>query len=80
MNRQASDMPADDPEHRRTLRQADQARSDFAAILDELEFVKGQLALMPTRAYVSRMALMTTVSLSARPSRCCSCGEGRHGL
>ena len=33
----------DDPEYRLTLRQADQAREDFAAILDELEFVKGQL-------------------------------------
>ena len=41
---------ANDPEYRLTLRQADQARSDFAAILDELDFVKGQLALMPTRA------------------------------
>jgi hypothetical protein len=30
-----------------------------------LDFVKGQLARLPTRAYVSRMALMTTVSLSA---------------
>ena len=56
---------ADDPERQLTLRQADQARSDFAAILDDLEFVKGQLARLPTRAYVSRMALMTTVSLSA---------------
>jgi hypothetical protein len=43
----------------------DQARDDFAAILDELEFVKEQLARLPTRAYVSRMALMATCSLSA---------------
>ena len=57
--------PADDLARHLTLRQADQARSDFAAILDELEFVKGQLALMPTRADVSRMALMATFSLSA---------------
>ena len=57
--------PADDLESHLTLRQADQARSDFAAILDDLEFVKEQLARLPTRAYVSRMALMTTVSLSA---------------
>jgi hypothetical protein len=57
--------PADDLARHFTLRQADQARDDFAAILDELEFVKGQLALMPTRAYVSRMALMATCSLSA---------------
>jgi hypothetical protein len=60
-------MPSsgDDLEHRLTLHQADQARNDFAAILDELEFVKEQLALMPTRAYVCRMALMATCSLSA---------------
>ena len=57
--------PADDLERRLTLRQADQARDDFAAILDELEFVKSQLARLPTRAYVSRMALMATCSLSA---------------
>jgi hypothetical protein len=63
----AHDMPslADDLERHLTLRQADQARSDFAAMLDELEFVKEQLALMPTRAYVSRMALMATASVFA---------------
>jgi hypothetical protein len=49
---------ADDPEYRLTLRQADQVRSDFAAILDELDFVKLQLSRLPTRAWVSRMALM----------------------
>jgi hypothetical protein len=66
-SRNASDMPspADDLERDLVLHQANQARSDFAAILDGLDFVKEQLALMPTRAYVSRMALMTTVSLSA---------------
>jgi hypothetical protein len=32
------------PEYRLTLRQADQAREDFAAIVDELDFVKGQLS------------------------------------
>ena len=57
--------PADDLERDLVLRQADEARSDFAAILDELEFVKSQLALMPTRAYLSRIALMATCSLSA---------------
>jgi hypothetical protein len=55
----------DDPEQHLTLRQADQARSDFAAILDELDFVKEQLARMPTRAEVSRMALMATGGVSA---------------
>ena len=37
-----------DPE-RFTLRQAAQARDDFAQIMDELEFVKAQSAALPTR-------------------------------
>ena len=37
-----------DPE-RFTLRQAAQARDDFAQIMDELDFVKAQLAMLPTR-------------------------------
>jgi hypothetical protein len=42
-------MPNDlDPE-RFTLRQAAQARDDFAMIMDELEFVKAHLARLPTR-------------------------------
>jgi hypothetical protein len=36
-----------DPD-RFTLRQAAQARDDFAQIMDELEFVKAQLARLPT--------------------------------
>ena len=32
-----------------TLRQAAQARDDFAQIMDELDFVKEQLARLPTR-------------------------------
>jgi hypothetical protein len=32
-----------------TLRQAAQARDDFAQIMDELDFVKSQLARLPTR-------------------------------
>jgi hypothetical protein len=31
---------ADDPERQLTLRQAAQARDDFAQIMDELDFVK----------------------------------------
>jgi hypothetical protein len=57
--------PADDPEYRLTLRQANQARGDFYAIADELDFVKLQLARLPTRTYVSRMALMATSSVLA---------------
>jgi hypothetical protein len=49
---------ADDPEHRLTLRQASQAREDFAILLDELDFLKMQLSRLPTRAWLSRMWLM----------------------
>jgi hypothetical protein len=37
-----------DPE-RFTLRQAAQARDDFAQLMDELEFMKSQLSRLPTR-------------------------------
>ena len=40
--------PADDPEHRLTLRQADQACADLYATADELEFLKVQRAAFPT--------------------------------
>jgi len=40
-----------------TLRQIDQARSDFAAIESDLEFVMSQLARLPTRKELARTAL-----------------------
>ena len=54
---------ADDPERRLTLRQADQARDDFAQILDELDFVKSQLARLPTRSEV--LLIVLRLSLGA---------------
>jgi hypothetical protein len=42
-----SDLTSD-PE-RFTLRQAAQARDDFAMIMDELDFMKAQIARLPTR-------------------------------
>jgi len=48
---------ANDPEYRLTLRQADQAREDFAAILDELDFVKLQLSCLPTRRDLAKVSL-----------------------
>jgi hypothetical protein len=39
---------ADDPE-RFTLRQAAQARDDFAMVMDELDFMKAQIGRLPTR-------------------------------
>jgi len=55
----------DDPEHRLTRRQADQARDDFAMLLDELDFLKMQVSWLPTRAWLSRMALIGFGSLWA---------------
>jgi hypothetical protein len=45
-----------------TLRQADQARTDFALIEDHLEFIMGQLTRVPTRAYLCRMLLLAIAS------------------
>lgn len=38
-----------------TLRQADQARANFYAISDDLDFIKSQLARMPTRKELARL-------------------------
>ncbi len=48
-----------------TLRQADQARADFAAIADDLDFVKGQLARIPTRKELARLVLLGTLATAA---------------
>jgi hypothetical protein len=47
----------DDPESRLTLRQADQARTDFAIIETELEAIHARLARLPTRGDLARTAL-----------------------
>jgi hypothetical protein len=44
--------------HHLTLRQADQARTDFAIIEDQLEAIYPRLARMPTRMEMARTALM----------------------
>jgi hypothetical protein len=43
-----------------TLRQIDQARGDLYGIADEIEALKLQIAALPSRAYVSRLALIAT--------------------
>jgi hypothetical protein len=53
-----------DPE-RFALRQAAQARDDFAQVMDELEFVKMQLARLPTRNEVRWIAFRLTVGALA---------------
>ena len=52
-------------EHAFELRQIDQTRGDLYAIADELEILKAQIARLPTRAFVSRLALMATGTLWA---------------
>jgi hypothetical protein len=50
-------------EHTLTLRQADQTRTDFALIESNLEFIAGQLARVPSRAYLCRTLLLATASV-----------------
>jgi hypothetical protein len=56
-----------DPD-RFSLRQAAQARDDFAQITDELDFVKAQLARLPTRrdqAFTPLRIMLGSALLSA---------------
>jgi hypothetical protein len=53
---------ANDPERQLTLRQAAQARDDFAMIMDELDFVKTQLARLPTRSNQAFTPLLIVVA------------------
>jgi hypothetical protein len=48
-------MPDDHP---LTLRQADQARTDFAAIESDLNFMMDRIAALPTRRELARLALV----------------------
>ena len=57
-----------DPE-RVTLRQAAQARDDFAQVMDELDFVKELIVRLPTRkdqAYVPPRTMLGSAVLSTR--------------
>ena len=47
------------------LRQADQARTDFAAIESDLQFVMGQLARLPTRRDLAKATLGIIISTAA---------------
>jgi hypothetical protein len=48
-----------------TLRQADQARTDFALIESDLELIMGQLARLPTRRDLAMTALGIIVATAA---------------
>jgi hypothetical protein len=58
-------MPNDLGPERLTLRQADQAREDFAQILDELDFLRSQIARLPTKSEVRWIALRLTLGALA---------------
>jgi hypothetical protein len=48
-----------------TLRQADQARTDFALLESNLEFIAGRLARLPTRGDLAKAALGIIISTAA---------------
>ena len=48
-----------------TLRQADQARTDFALIESNLELLAGQLARLPARRDLAKAALGIIISTAA---------------
>jgi hypothetical protein len=50
---------------RYSMRQADQARTDIAAIESELEVIQAQLARMPTRRELAQTALLATLTGAA---------------
>jgi hypothetical protein len=52
-------------EYRLTLRQADAARADLYAIHDELDFLKAQIARLPTRKDLARIALLSLLGGAA---------------
>jgi len=55
----------DDLEHRLTLRQADQARTDSAIIEDELEAIYARVARLPSRGELWRVCLIGMLGGSA---------------
>jgi hypothetical protein len=56
--------PPSDPDYLRMLQQADEARGDFAATLDELDFVKRRL---------SRLSALAALSAKAAPDQQYGC-------
>ena len=50
-------MPNDLSPERLTLRQADQARTDFAIIEDDLEAIYARLAKIPMRSEILKLAV-----------------------
>ena len=61
----ATPPPVNDLDRQFTLRQADQARSDFAEIQAEFAFLNEQLARLPTRSEITWFGLLTTLGALA---------------
>jgi hypothetical protein len=58
-------MPNDLCPERLTLRQADQAREDFAQIVDELDFLRSQIPRLPTKSKALWIAFRLTLGALA---------------
>jgi hypothetical protein len=56
---------AEGTEDRLSLRQADAARADLYAIHDELDFIKVQIARLPTRKDLARTAVLAALAGAA---------------
>jgi hypothetical protein len=56
---------SEETEYHLSLRQADAARADLYAIHDELDFIKTQIARLPTRRDVARIALLSVLGGAA---------------
>ena len=63
-------MP-NDPERYLTLRQADQARTDFAIIENDLEFLMQQIARLPGRRELWRVCLIGALGGSVFTTALC---------
>jgi hypothetical protein len=55
-------MPGEDP---LSVYQANQRRGDLYAIADDLDFIKDQLARLPTRKELARLTLLATLTTAA---------------
>jgi hypothetical protein len=58
-------VPDENLDRRLTLRQADQARTDFASIESDLEAIMARLARLPTRGDLAKTALGIILSTTA---------------
>jgi len=58
---------SDDAERPLSLRQVDQARADLYAIHDEFDFIKAQIARLPTRKDLARVIGLPLLPVATPP-------------